>query len=97
MPLEERDISQKSDINPEHERFGRTIAGSRWFNGKPFITVRSVTPVQENWRCPLVDCNGFMVYNGSQWPMSPPGYHHTCSACGFTAAIHEKYPRIVYR
>lgn len=92
------DLSQKSDKNPEHEKFGRTITGSRWFNGNPFVIVRSVTPVEENWACPIAGCTeGIMVYNGMQWPVNPPGYHHTCSKCGFTAAVHEKYPRVVYR
>lgn len=56
---------------------------SRWFRPEPNI-------VEGRWRCPHNDCDGYMISNGSVWPMNPPGYHHSCTACGFTAAIKEK-------
>lgn len=77
----------------EHEQFGKTITGSRWFNQEPEIVERPVRTFEQRWLCPMDECSGQMVYNGMSWPMNPPGYHHTCSECGFTAAIHGKrYP-----
>ena len=69
------------------EDFGSTIAGSRWFNREPEIERVVVEPVMEIWRCPMEGCGGEMKNNGFVWPSYPPGYHHTCDKCGFTAAI----------
>ena len=67
-----------------------------WFVGTPEIAVRPVRPVRHVWRCPRC-VGGEMVYNGSWWPTGDPGYHHTCSKCGFTTAINgHRYPEIVY-
>jgi hypothetical protein len=82
--------------NPEHEQFGRTISGSRWFTGKPSVTRTRVIPIQVTWNCPIDGCDGEMVENGMVWPTGDPGYHHTCNKCGFTAAVHERFPRFEY-
>jgi hypothetical protein len=83
--------------NPEHEKFGGTISGSRWFKGEPKITTKRMYPVQARWLCPIEGCDGEMKYAGWTWPVNPPGYHHTCHVCGFTAAIHgKKYPCTEY-
>ena len=80
------------------EDFGTTIAGSRWFNSEPKIVERLMVPIQERWLCPMDSCGGEMKFNGSTWPMSDPGYHHTCTKCEFTAAISSaRYPRVTYR
>ena len=55
---------------------------SGWFKGEPEIA-------GGRWSCPAEGCAGHMVANGFVWPTFDPGYHHTCDACGFTAAIHE--------
>lgn len=66
---------------PEHEQWGNTISGSRWFKGDPIVR-------DSVWRCPIDD--GAMVYTGWQWPMYPPGLHHCCETCGFTAALSSR-------
>ena len=85
-----------------HEKFGSPImtsqGPSRWFRGEPEISEVHMATFEQRWMCPMDNCNGEMQYNGSQWPMSPPGYHHTCTECGFTAALcGVSYPRNVYR
>lgn len=77
-------------------KFGNTIAGSRWFTGEPELRRQRKIPVEVRWICPHDGCGGEMKLNGSVWPMSNPGYHHTCDKCGFTAAVHARYPRIEY-
>ena len=68
----------------EWPKFGDTIAGSRWFNGAPSVSVSGGEVV---WNCPSTGCNGHMRFNGSVWATGSPGYHHTCTNCGFTAAL----------
>ncbi len=82
----------------EHEKYGSTITGSRWFNEEPEITEQEVKTFTQRWMCPIKDCDGEMRFNGVAWPMVEPGYHHTCVECGFTAAVEGKqYPREVHR
>ncbi len=82
--------------NPED--FGRTIAGSRWFKGPVTTLVRKkMIPVEVRWMCPMDGCDGEMEDNGMRWPMNIMGYHHTCTKCGFTAALSGKsYPTVEY-
>jgi hypothetical protein len=80
----------------EHEQFGKTIANSRWFKGEPSTTRKRLIPYREIWNCPIDGCDGEMIATGEAWPFNPPGYHHRCSKCGFTAAVHARYPRIVH-
>jgi len=69
-----------------------------WYRGEPEIESRKVYPVREVWKCPKSDCDGEMEFNGASWPTADPGYHHTCTKCGYTAAIHGKgFPRINYK
>lgn len=68
----------------EWPRHGETIAGSRWFKGVPTVVI---VESEVAWHCPTTDCDGVMKFNGSVWPTGVPGYHHTCTVCGFTAAI----------
>jgi hypothetical protein len=75
--------------------FGEPCGNSRWFNREPNITRIDVKTFRELWPCPC-DCDGQMIFNGQVWSTNPPGYHHTCSRCGFTAAVHTKYPRITH-
>lgn len=78
---------------PEWDEFGEQCAGSRWFNREPTLVKSEVRVFEERWSCPCVGCDGEMKFNGMTWPTGDPGYHHTCSRCGFTAAIHgAKYP-----
>ena len=85
-------------INEEHEKFGASCGGSRWFNAEPKIEERRMVPVQQRWICPIDGCGGEMNFNGMVWPTGDPGNHHTCNKCGFTAAIwNGKYPQIVWR
>lgn len=90
------DVQEKPERNDE--QFGNTIAGSRWFKGEPQITRRVMRPVQERWLCPHDGCDGEMLSSGWNWPTNPPGYHHTCTVCGFTAApmSGQHFPRITY-
>lgn len=84
--------------NPEHDKFGDEIGGSRWFKGEANIVSKVVVSIEEKWICPIAGCGGEMEFNGMTWPCNPPGFHHTCDICGFTAAISGKrYPTIVYR
>ena len=84
-------------MNEEHEKFGSSCGGSRWFNADPKIEKRRMVPVQQRWMCPIGDCQGEMKYNGFMWATCDAGYHHTCDKCGFTAAIKgAKYPGIAY-
>lgn len=70
---------------------------SEWYFGEREIASEAVSPVREHWKCPK-DCGGEMVFNGISWMTAEPGYHHTCTVCSLTLAIHgAKYPRIVYR
>lgn len=65
------------------------------FDGKE-ETVQFVTDWHyiQKWLCPNRECAGEMKDSGWTWPTGDPGYHHTCSVCGFTAAIHgATYPR----
>ncbi|MDO5947990.1 hypothetical protein [Burkholderia cepacia] len=68
----------------EWPRHGEAIAGSRWFEGVPSVGIVDREVV---WHCPTTGCEGVMKFNGSVWPTGVPGYHHTCTACAFTAAI----------
>ena len=48
----------------------------------------------QRWLCPNRECAGEMKDAGWMWPTFDPGHHHTCSECGFTAAIKGcTYPR----
>lgn len=86
-----------SSMDKDHEKFGASIAGSRWFNVEPRIEEKRMVPVQQRWLCPIEECEGEMVFNGMTWPTGDPGYHHTCSKCGFTAAIRgATYPQVVH-
>ncbi len=81
--------------NPDD--FGSPIAGSRWFNGEPAIERVQVDTFVERWRCPLDGCGGEMHPNGFVWSTNPPGIHHTCDACGFTAVPRAgaRFPRTI--
>lgn len=82
--------------NPD--AFGSPIGNSRWLKGEPTLIETPMQPVRVIWPCPMDECAGEMEFNGCTWPMSIPGYHHSCSKCGFTAAIAgKKYPTIEYR
>ncbi len=93
------------DDRHKQDRFGSPIglfsgpSGlSRWFKGEPNIEQTPRVPVHSRWLCPQDDCDGEMVANGATWPMNPPGNHHTCDKCGFTAAISgQSYPTIEYK
>jgi len=68
-----------------------------WFGGEPNIQQEPKRPVLSRWICPQDGCGGEMKFNGMTWPMNPPGYHHTCDKCGFTAALSGRhYPTIEY-
>lgn len=68
-----------------------------WFAGLPATKVSPVLTRREIWPCPQSDCPGTMEYNGFQWPVNPPGYHHTCSACGYTVVTNAgAFPRIIH-
>lgn len=83
-------------VNPEWEQFGESCAGSRWFNGKPEVSERLVQTYEQRWLCPVKPCDGEMQFSGMVWPTGDPGYHHTCSKCGFKAAVcGGMYPRTV--
>lgn len=85
-------------MSDEHERFGASCGGSRWFNAEPNVTAEPVETFIERWRCPVAGCAGEMRYAGYSWMTNPPGNHHTCTACKFTAALRgETYPREVTR
>lgn len=89
--------NRRYKMNEEHEKFGNSCGGSRWFNAEPKLEERRMVPVQQRWMCPIDVCGGEMKFNGMTWPTGNPGYHHTCDKCGFTAAIHgAKYPRMAY-
>ncbi len=81
-----------------HVKFGETIAGSRWFNAEPSLTQVEMVPVRQTWICPACDGTGEMISTGGAWLTNPPGYHHTCNKCGFTAALRggKQYPSISY-
>lgn len=69
-----------------------------WHSGEPKIREEPVRPVRERWMCPKEGCVGEMVFNGTTWMTCDPGYHHTCSECGHTAAVRgATYPRVVYK
>ena len=71
---------------------------SEWFNGTPKIEEKRLVPYQARWLCPKDDCQGEMKFNGFTWPTGTPGYHHTCTACQYTAAMRgKKYPAIEYK
>lgn len=55
---------------------------SDWYFGPMTINTR------HTWPCPQCT-RGDMVFNGDAWMTTHPGYHHTCTACGFTTAIHR--------
>ena len=81
-------------MKPEWNEFGKQCANSRWFRGEPLLIERPVRTYEQRWMCPVKPCDGEMRYNGMMWPTADPGYHHTCSKCGFTAAITgAQYPR----
>lgn len=80
------------------KQFGSRCGGSRWFNQDPQTREQPMRAVRVTWPCPVHPCEGEMVYNGMSWPTGDPGYHHTCTICKFTAAIHgHRYPAIEYR
>lgn len=79
----------------EHDKFGKPIGGSRWFNQEPEVRRTEVKTFREEWMCPCDGCPGEMTFNGMSWPTGGPRYHHTCHVCGFTAAVHANYPRVV--
>lgn len=90
---------------PEWRQFGDPIGlpfsetgESRWFHGEPVIDEREVKTFAQSWPCPVGGCEGEMIANGMTWPMNPPGYHHTCNQCSFTAALsNQQFPRTVTR
>jgi len=89
-------------INPEHEEFGPTDGDSRWFNRAPEVLETPALVVRQRWMCPLRSCSGEMVFNGSAWGAGADGksrgWHHTCSVCGFTAAlVDQKFPQFVLK
>lgn len=71
----------------DDSKFGEASGRSRWFRGEPQVTETRVVAYEQRWQCPHEDCPGEMTFNGRSWPLSSPGYHHTCDKCGFTAAI----------
>jgi hypothetical protein len=68
-----------------------------WFSGEPEVVEKELVPYRRVWLCPEDDCDGEMKFNGFTWPTADPGYHHTCTKCGFTAAVHAKYPGVGYK
>lgn len=73
------------------------IVESGWFKGEVVLTRTPLWPVRVRWPCPVDGCSGEMKINGFVWPTIPEGYHHTCTICGFTAAISGKrYPAVEY-
>lgn len=83
--------------NDKWNEFGAACAGSRWFRGEPNLKKTPMRPVNVTWPCPVTPCDGEMRFNGMMWPTGDPGYHHTCTKCGFKAAIKgNKYPSIRY-
>ena len=95
--MDEPDVNKPRLVrNPEHEKYGSTIAGSRWFKAQPIIREVRVVPYRQHWLCPID--GGEMEFTGKIWPTGNPGYHHQCRICGFQAAITGgEFPRIVYR
>ena len=90
-------VIRRNKMNEEHEKFGNSCGGSRWFKGEPKIEEQRMIPVNQRWICPIDGCGGEMKFNGMTWPTGSPGYHHSCNKCEFTAAIHgAKYPRMTY-
>lgn len=77
-------------------QFGEPISGSRWFTGEMRILRKRKIPVIVRWLCPYPDCEGEMQPNGTIWPTGDPGIHHTCAVCGFTAAVHDRFPKVEY-
>lgn len=88
------DAKANEPENPEHSKYGARIGQSRWFEGKPALYREPGTRESGDyvrWRCPI--CGGEMVSNGWTWPTDPPGFHHECDTCGFTAALEDaEYP-----
>ena len=80
-----------------HSKFGETIAGSRWFNREPVLTNEEMVPVRQTWICPTCG-EGEMIASRGAWLTNPPGHHHECTKCKFTAALRNgaKYPSITY-
>lgn len=71
-----------NEMATDHDRYGRSIGGTRWFNTEPDVHVAA-------WLCPI---DGHpMVRTGYTWPTVDPGIHHRCSGddCGFTAALRQ--------
>jgi len=77
---------------------------TQWFKGDPILVEEPMIPVLQHWMCPDPDeqgedCLGEMIFNGMSWPVNPPGYHHTCNVCGYTAVPRggKKYPQTVFK
>lgn len=82
-------------MSRDPDDFGSPVGGSRWFSGEPVVKKTPGRPLRVTWQCPL--CSGEMRYNGLIWPTGDPGYHHTCTVCGFSAVIKGKqYPYMEY-
>lgn len=67
-----------------------------WFKGVPRLLKKRKVPVHVEWACPSEGCPGVMRDNGFRYSMEPPGIHHTCTKCGYTAVLEKSYPRIEY-
>lgn len=78
-------------------KIGTPVGVSEWFNDEPKIARKEVRTFIERWMCPQENCEGEMRDAGFSWSTNPPGYHHTCNKCGYTAAMSGKrYPRTIH-
>lgn len=68
-----------------------TTRNPEWFGG---IMTVNTSPGLVEWLCPVTGCLGTMIYNGTCWPVTDPGYHHVCNACGIALVIPlAQYPK----
>lgn len=70
---------------------------ANWYRGHQILVSKPVITIRTRWTCPIEGCGGEMFFNGAVWPMSDPGYHHSCNKCKFETAITgHKYPEVTF-
>lgn len=57
-----------------------------WGEQEPTFIKTELVPVKIELQCPKCK-EGTMDFNGAGWPGEPPAFHHTCTKCGYTAAL----------
>lgn len=79
------------------DKIGTPVGPSEWFKGEMKLRTVRLAPVRVHWLCPQDGCAGEMKPNGLVWPTAQPGYHHTCTSCGYTCATTAgRFPRVEY-